>query len=392
MWTEFVPMSIAAIRMRNRDLEGEVAREIRAASVDQFLKRGPRTIIASAGAPDHSIVLFRHPTMTVQRLRDALWLKRLSGISRLWKVARKGDPDGVHQLRVASRRIREALPIVSDGHHPRRVRRMRRTVRSLTRTLGPVRECDVSLLLLAGFERAHPEDRSAIQLVRQAIVAQRKDLQERLRDHLDSLTPQELSRKLTKATRRKTKTSAAGDGGPKPAGSEERWRLRLAARIVRRSKQLEQVVEHAGALYAPDRLHGVRVSVKKLRYALELGQEARLARFTPAIRLLKRMQDNLGELQDREGLLDRVRTVHAAQDAVDSQSLERLTRLLEEETRLYHARFVSHREDLLKLCADVRRQASKIVPIGPSLPKRLAKASHRRASRPRIAADRASRR
>jgi CHAD domain-containing protein len=331
--------------------------------------------------------------MTVQRLRDAVWLKRLSGINRLWKVARKGNPDGVHQLRVASRRIREALPIVSDGNHPRRVRRMQRTVRTLTRTLGPVRECDVSLLLLAAFERAHPADRSAIQLVRQAIVAQRKDLQERLRDHLDSLTPQELSRKLTKATRRKKKTIADGGEGPKPVGSEERWRLRLAARIVRRSKQLEQVVEHAGALYAPDRLHGVRVSVKKLRYALELGQEARLARLTPAIRLLKRIQDNLGELQDREGLLDRVRTVQAAQgDAVVSQSLERLTRLLEEETRLYHARFVSHREDLMKLCADVRRQASKIVPIGRSLPKRLAKASHPRASRPRIVADRASRR
>jgi CHAD domain-containing protein len=331
--------------------------------------------------------------MTVQRLRDTLWLKRLTGIDQLWKVARKGDPDGVHQLRVASRRVREALPILSDGNHPHKVRRMQRTVRALTRTLGPVRECDVSLLLLAALEREHPENRSAIQVVRQAVVAKRKELQDRLHEHLDSVTPEELVRKLTKATRRKKKPVADNRERSRPDGSIEHWRLALAARIVRRSKQLEQFIEYAGALYAPDRLHGVRVSVKKLRYALELGQEARVARLTSAIRLLKKMQDNLGELQDREALLDRVRTVHAAQGhPALSDSLERLTRLLEEETRLYHAQFVGQREDLVKLCAGVRQQASDIAPIGRPATKRVAKASNRRTSRPRIATDRASRR
>jgi CHAD domain-containing protein len=330
--------------------------------------------------------------MTVQRLRDTLWLKRLEGIDRLWKIARKGDPEGVHQLRVASRRIREALPILSDGSHPHRVRRMQRVVRTLTRKLGPVRECDVSLLLLTAFERAHPENRSAIQLVGQAIVAKRKELQALLQEHLDTVTPDELSRKLTKATKRKKKALDHNRETPKPE-PDEHWRLALAARIVRRSKQLEQFVEYAGALYAPDRLHGVRVSVKKLRYALELGQEARLGRLTSAVRFLKKMQDNLGELQDREMLLDRVRTVHAAQGhPAVSDSLERLTRLLEEETRQYHAQFVSHREDLMKLCAGVRQQASHITPIGRPVRKRQAKALHRRTSRPRIAADRASRR
>jgi CHAD domain-containing protein len=329
--------------------------------------------------------------MTVQRLRDTLWLKRLTGIDQLWKVARKGDPHGVHQLRVASRRIREALPILSDGNHPHRVRRIQRAVRALTRTLGPVRECDVSLLLLAEFERAHAESRSAIQVVRQTVVAERKDLQEQLSEHLDSVTPEEFSRKLSKATRGKKNVTADNREGPRPAGSNEHWRLALAARIVRRSKQLEQFIEYAGALYAPDRLHGVRVSVKKLRYALELGQEARLPRLTSAIRVLKKMQDNLGELHDREMLLDRVRTVHAAQGhPAVSDSLDRLTRLLEEETRYYHAQFVCHRDDLMKLCADVRQQASDIVPIARLGPKRLAKASHQRMSPPRIATDRVS--
>ena len=51
------------------------------------------------------------------------------------------DPEAVHQARVASRRLREVLPIVlAPGG---RTERLRRTVRRLTRTLGPVRELDV---------------------------------------------------------------------------------------------------------------------------------------------------------------------------------------------------------------------------------------------------------
>jgi CHAD domain-containing protein len=166
----------------------------------------------------------------------------------------------------------------------------------------------------------------------------------------------------------------------------------LAARVVRRAKRLQRSVEHAGALYAQDRLHAVRVAVKKLRYVLELGRDARLAPWTAAIRSLKQMQDSLGELQDREALLARVRAVHAAQGKpAVSDALERLTRLLEEEARHYHAQFVTRRDDLAKLCAVVRQQASGILPIGRSL-KRPAKASQRQVSASRRATVRASRR
>jgi CHAD domain-containing protein len=266
-------------------------------------------------------------------------------------------------------------------------------MRALTRTLGPVRERDVSLLLLSAIDESHAENRSAIQLVRQAVATERKDLQGRLREHLDSVTPEELARKLRKATRRRETPTNHNRDGVKPEPSEEQWRLALATRIVRRSKQLERSVEYAGALYAQDRLHRVRVAVKKLRYALELGQEARLARLAPAIRSLKKMQDNLGELQDREALLDRVRAVHAAQGhPILSDPLERLTRLLEEDTRHYHAQFVSHREDLLKLAAVVRQQASGALPLRRPQPKRLTEASHQHMSRSSVAVAREARR
>jgi len=303
--------------------------------------------------------------MTLQRLHDTLLRKRLKAIEHAWNAAREGDPAAVHQLRVASRRIREVLPIISDGQRPQRLKRTRRKVRRLTRTLGPVREHDVSLLLLAALEEDHPEGRSAIGLVREAVAHERKDLHAELGKHLDSVTLDKFVKKLTRLVPSGTKGHDDRHGGRQRGTSEQhRWQLVVTARVVRRAKELRQAVEHAGALYAPDRLHNVRVSTKKLRYALEVGNESKVCRWHSAVRSLKEMQNILGQLHDREALLARVRDVQIAHtNTSTSPALDQLTRVLEDETRHYHAEFVSRRDRLLKLCATVRQQATEALPI-----------------------------
>lgn len=312
--------------------------------------------------------------MTVQRSRDVVWRKRVTAVQSAWDAAREGDPAAVHQLRVASRRIREALPVISDGERPNRIRRTHRKMRTLTRLLGPVRERDVGLSLLAGLEQALPEDRPVIEALREAIVAERKDFHAEFGKHVDSVKLEKLVEKLTRVAGHAKQTGGRRRRGQKREALDERkWHLAIAARVVRRAKQLKQAIEHAGALYAPDRLHGVRVSTKKLRYALEVGHEARICRWQSAIRALKAMQDILGQLQDREALLARVRDVQVSHgDSSASAAIDRLTRLLEHDTRRYHAQFVSRRDLLLELCATVRQQASHAIPIGRPTPTRVA--------------------
>lgn len=330
--------------------------------------------------------------MTVRPLRDRLWRKRLRAIERAWTAARDGEPDAVHQLRVGSRRIREALPLMGDTDRPNHLKRMRRTVRDLTQTLGPVRERDVSLRLLSALEEDHPADRAAIQLVRQMLTVERKDFHEELEKHLDALPLKKLVKKLTRAAKRSRKS---GNGRKEKTigvtADERRWRTALAIQVARRAKQLRQAIEHAGALYAPDRLHGVRVTTKKLRYALELGRGGGMGRWSPAIRSLTAVQDILGQLGDREALLERLRAFDASRGSLlASESLDRLTRLLEEEARQYHAKFVHHRERLLKLCATIRQQASHALPIGRPAPRRIAEVSRRGSSAQETTARRAS--
>ena len=315
--------------------------------------------------------------MTIRRLRDTIWRKRLRAIERAWPAAGRGDPEGVHRLRVALRRVHEALPVVSDGRHPRREKRARRKGRSLRRLLGPVRERDVSLALLAHLNERQADHRSAIRLVHQRIQGERQDLGRDLDANLSSVDVEELVRKLSRAV---GSTKDADDDVARLARG--RWELALATRVVRRARQLEQAVDRAGPLYAPDRLHGVRVRAKKLRYALEFGHEARLWRWASQLRSLKQIQETLGQLQDREALLDRVRA--SAQATVglaeESEGLARLSRLLEEEARGFHAEFLRRRVRLLKLCATVRRQATQALPIGRPAPQPLSEAPDPRAT------------
>ena len=56
------------------------------------------------------------------------------------------------------------------------------------------------------------------------------------------------------------------------------WTRRCAARAPRVSSA---AMTDAGAMYLPERLHAVRIAVKKLRYALELVERARRRQARP---------------------------------------------------------------------------------------------------------------
>lgn len=273
------------------------------------------------------------PSRILQRYVDAL--------VKAVPHARDGDEHAVHQARVASRRLREALPVLApdDGA----ARRARKRVRRVTRALGPVRELDVALQHLAEFEGLGAAPAGAIAAVRRVLVQQRGD---RRRAMLEMLTPGRLE-KL------RTPLGAADVTSSDAAGAA----AASARRIIVRAERLTAAIEHAGSLYLPDRLHLVRIACKKLRYALELQREIRPTRATARIRQLKGAQELLGRMHDLEVLLDRVRATAAEKASVNrliALDLDRLVRALEGECRALHARFMARRAALLRLCELVR--------------------------------------
>src|ERR671921_161257 len=90
--------------------------------------------------------------------------QRLRALARTLPGARTGDVASIHQARVATRRLREALPVLGGGP---RGRKLERRVRDLTQALGPVRELDVALLMLEEFLGEEDMPQAGIECLRQ---------------------------------------------------------------------------------------------------------------------------------------------------------------------------------------------------------------------------------
>jgi CHAD domain-containing protein len=268
--------------------------------------------------------------------------QRVIALGRALPAATKGDVTSLHQARVATRRLRAALPLVATG---RKTEKLTRSVRKLTQALGPVRELDVALLILDEFEDSADVPRPAVQRLRAAIGEERRQVHAELQRLLESFDLGKLRKRAVSAARKQEgKTSSVRD--PKRAA-----KARIRAR--QRAEQLALAIENAAALYLPDRLHEVRIAVKKLRYTLELEESFTASRATARIRTLKNAQDLLGRMHDLEVLIARTRGIQSSPGASTlkvSGDLDRLVRRLENECRQLHGHFIASRKGLLSLC------------------------------------------
>jgi CHAD domain-containing protein len=272
--------------------------------------------------------------------------QRLVLLLRAIPAASAGDQGSVHQARVASRRLRAALPVLGVRADATALGRVRRQVRRITRALGPVRELDVALANLEAFAPRALVSPRALARVRQALVAER---QTRRREMLNAVTPIALE-KL-----RKRLTGVAQVPANRVVPQEELDEA--VRRVARRAATLADAIAHAGGIYLPDRLHRVRVAAKKLRYALEIDRELRRSRSVARINRLKALQDRLGRMHDLEILIDRVRGVQgslAERERSTALALDALIRAMEQDCRADHAVYMRERSSLQKLCETLR--------------------------------------
>lgn len=275
-------------------------------------------------------------------LSVALLRQRLVSLLKVMPAAQAGDHLSVHQARVASRRLREALPLLGVRADADALDRADKRVRRITRALGPVRELDVTLLLLAELRRKKAAPARAIARVREAVTEER---QKRRRDMLAEIKPSRLDKLRKRLVRVASPTSH-----PIAKGSAL---AEAGAQASSRAVDLRAAIERAGGIYLADRLHRVRVAAKKLRYALEIQRELTKSRSTTQLNRLKAQQDLLGRMHDLEILIDRARGVQTTltpRDRRGMAELKQLIRVLEEECREGHAAYMRARPALLKMC------------------------------------------
>lgn len=209
-------------------------------------------------------------------------------------IARAGiELEGVHQLRVAMRRLRSVLKVFRPVTDAQQGRALDDALQGFLKLLGPARDWDVFLAGI-GAEMAAllPEDRRMRSLLR-AAEAGRQTAYKGLAEALDgpawrALLLTGIAFMLSKPWREGADPERLEqlDGPPQDFAAlilDKRWRkLRKAGEDI---EELE-----------PEALHELRLDAKRLRYAAEV-----LAPIFPS-KATRRFQRNLSALQEELGL------------------------------------------------------------------------------------------
>jgi CHAD domain-containing protein len=217
------------------------------------------------------------------------------------------DVEAVHDLRVVTRRLEQALIALCPEGLPKPAKRLQRALRRIRRALGTWRNCDVALAMAAERLRRtrSPRRRSAWNLVRQhleqrrleeCIRARRKLLAKDLWDFAQRL--QEAFRELLPATPADRVRAFVREGAE---GAWARWREASARAEAKRD--VESV-------------HALRIATKRLRYQVELARELGEVEAEPLLEWCRALQERLGDWHDHQMLQQSIAEALARPQAV----------------------------------------------------------------------------
>lgn len=206
------------------------------------------------------------------------------------------DPDGLHEVRVASRRVRAVLDLVEPGIYPG-FKRQSQKLKRLTRSLGRTREMDVHIAILdeLGF-RATASSGPGMEHTLEVIEASRRKARKAMASGLSRINLKNLPHMLQVPSL--PDPFRVGDLAGAIWTTLEPW--------------LDGAFPTAALLEVEDAraLHALRIRVKRLRYALEVLGPGFATGPDAQLRHLRAMQAALGDHHDRATLEDLLGDLH----------------------------------------------------------------------------------
>ncbi|HIJ66555.1 MAG TPA: CHAD domain-containing protein [Candidatus Hydrogenedentes bacterium] len=211
---------------------------------------------------------------------------RVKALRAQIEPARAEVCDGIHDMRVASRRVRVAVSEHAFLFPQARRRRFQRRVRRITRALGKARELDVVIDVLQRLRKDfHGPPRYAVNHVVRRLRAERDQQSRNVARGLGDLDTHKFDRRLLRLFEALSPT-------------QDCYVKHAARRLRRRYQNLADhydVWRKSGA--EPD-LHALRIEYKKLRYACEVYAALYGKAMTAFIERLKDTQTALGDWND----------------------------------------------------------------------------------------------
>ena len=209
-----------------------------------------------------------------------------------------GDIEGVHDMRVASRRLRSALrdflPYMSKGQ----LSDTREELRKVADALGRARDHDVAAVALKEVASEAPAEAHAV--IEEFASARRVEAEQEREALAGEISKERLARLQAEFVEALERALAAARRRKKAGQRPQDLSFRDVGRevILARWEELRKI---SASLYRPfkaKRLHKARISAKRLRYALELFAPCLGDRLKTLAKEVARLQKSLGELHD----------------------------------------------------------------------------------------------
>jgi len=212
-------------------------------------------------------------------------------------LAAIGDPEAIHQFRVAVRRLRAALALFTPAVAEEMERFLAGELEWLQEATGPARDWDVFALQTLAPLRHRMAQESGLDGLVERVEALRLDSQAAVLGLLRERRYTALLLKLEMALEDGSWARAAEAGAvaapaavPVEVFLQEQLAQRIA-QVLRRGRKRDEADEAS--------LHRLRIAGKKLRYAIEFFRSLLpKARVKSALAALKQLQDCLGSLND----------------------------------------------------------------------------------------------
>ena len=223
--------------------------------------------------------------LVLQQRLDEMCHLRVSALK--WK-----DSEGVHSMRVASRRLRSAASDFLPFINKRTFNSTLKQIKSLADGLGEVRDLDVAIMAL---EKLTSEIPSSYSPTLNNLIDAQKDKRKEARKELEEALDK---RRLEQLEVEFAPTLSLATTNVSHAAVEQSY-INVARTVIReRLKELETL---SSSLYRPahvEPLHEMRIAAKGLRYAIELFSDCWDSSLQNFAKETSHLQTALGKLHD----------------------------------------------------------------------------------------------
>ena len=217
-------------------------------------------------------------------------------------VMKNEDIEYIHKMRVASRRIRAAMPLFKICFPKKKFKNWLQKVKKVTKQLGEARDLDVQIAFIEQYieKLESPNERSVMDILLKSHKDRRTEIQATVTNGLEELKDSDVLIDINEVCAQTIKKLAKIPFDASPVLEKAYWHI---------SSKLDDFLAMEEYVHQENEIlkhHEMRIRAKWLRYTMEAFSPLFKSKLADEITTIKAFQDVLGEMHDCDVWIDSI--------------------------------------------------------------------------------------